>query len=49
MAVGFRKVKNATVFFLGLKTIADVIMHGQEHFMRADPPPLRPGGGCQPT
>jgi hypothetical protein len=37
----FTPTRFACVFFLGLKTIADVIMHDQEHYMRADPPPLR--------
>lgn len=37
----------AVAFFLALKTVADVIMHDREHFMRADPAPLPPQGGCQ--
>jgi len=41
----FRPTQLGAAFFLALKTIADVAMHDQEHFMRADPAPLPPGGG----
>jgi hypothetical protein len=37
------------MLFLVLKTIADVVMHDQEHFMRADPAPLPTDGGEPPA
>lgn len=45
LGVVFQATQLGAAFFLVLKTIADVVMHDQEHFMRADPPPLPPGGG----
>ena len=43
----FGPARFPVAFFLVLKTVADVVMHDQEHFMRADPAPLPDRGGCQ--
>jgi hypothetical protein len=45
----FQPSQLGAALFLALKTVADVVMHDQEHFMRADPAPLPPGGGSLAT
>jgi hypothetical protein len=42
LGVLFQTPGLAAVFFLALKTIADLIMHDQEHYLRADLAPLPP-------
>jgi hypothetical protein len=41
----FQPTRFGVVIFLALKMIADLIMHDQEHLMRADPAPLPSGVG----
>jgi hypothetical protein len=41
----FQLTHIGAAFFLALKTVADVIMHGEEHVMRVDPAPLPTDGG----
>jgi hypothetical protein len=44
LGLTFRTTHLGAAFFLALKTIADVVMHSQEHVMQADPAPLPPDG-----
>ena len=45
LGLTFRPAYLGAAFFLALKTIADVVMHSQEHVMQADPAPLPADGG----